>query len=196
MTLYDAHGRPTAYSDDGVSIYLFTGRPVAYIVGNAVFAFSGKHLGWWQNGWLRDPAGAISFFSESATGAGLVKPVTGVTPVKAVKAVEPVKGVRQVLQVPEVPRGLCLTEEYVRSMRLCGELGLTFDLCMRPEELADAAKLVELCPHTRFVLDHCGNASARDPERPLLLDPVGEAPREVPARVVREHRDRRRRRGA
>ena len=75
-----------------------------------------------------------------------------------------IKGVRQVLQVPDAPRGFCLRPEYVRSIRLCGELGLTFDLCMRPEELPDGAKLADLCPHTRFVLDHCGNASARDPK--------------------------------
>ena len=28
---------------------------------------------------------------------------------------------------------------------------------MRPDELADAAKLARACPGTRFILDHCGN---------------------------------------
>jgi len=77
-----------------------------------------------------------------------------------------IKGIRQVLQVPEAARGLCLTPEYVRNIRLCGELGLIFDICIRPEELADAVKLVDLCPHTRFVLDHCGNGSAQNPDQP------------------------------
>jgi predicted TIM-barrel fold metal-dependent hydrolase len=75
-----------------------------------------------------------------------------------------IKGVRQVLQVPGAPRGLCLTAPFVKSIRLCGELGKTFDLCMRPEEILDGAKLADLCPHTQFVLDHCGNASARNPK--------------------------------
>jgi predicted TIM-barrel fold metal-dependent hydrolase len=74
-----------------------------------------------------------------------------------------IKGVRQVLQVPDAKPGLCLTPEYVKSIRLCGELGLRFDLCMRPAELSDGAKLADLCPHTQFVLDHCGNAQAGDP---------------------------------
>jgi L-fuconolactonase len=30
---------------------------------------------------------------------------------------------------------------------------------MRPGELRDGAKLAEACPGTRFILDHCGNAS-------------------------------------
>ena len=76
-----------------------------------------------------------------------------------------VKGVRQVLQVPDAKPGLCLTDAYVRAMRLCGTLGKTFDLCMRPAELADGAKLAALCPDTRFVLDHCGNGAARNPSQ-------------------------------
>ena len=68
-----------------------------------------------------------------------------------------VKGVRQVLHVPETPSGYCLKEEFVRGVRLLGEQGMSFDLCMRPTDLVDGAKLVAQCPGTRFVLDHCGN---------------------------------------
>ena len=81
------------------------------------------------------------------------------------KGSKTIKGIRQVLQVPEAKRGLCLTDSYVKSIQLLGELGLTFDICIRPEELSDAAKLVDKCPHTRFILDHCGNASARNPHQ-------------------------------
>jgi predicted TIM-barrel fold metal-dependent hydrolase len=70
-----------------------------------------------------------------------------------------IKGVRQVLHVPSAKRGACLEKPFVASIRLLGELGLSFDLCMRPADLADALKLVEACPETRFILDHCGNQS-------------------------------------
>lgn len=66
-------------------------------------------------------------------------------------------GVRQVLHVPETPRGLCLTPAYVQGIRLLGQLGLCFDICMRPSELGDAVELARRCPNTRFVIDHCGN---------------------------------------
>ena len=66
-------------------------------------------------------------------------------------------GVRQVLHVPETAPGFCLTPQYVQSIRLLGELGLSFDICLRPRELGDAVKLAAQCPDTRFVVDHCGN---------------------------------------
>lgn len=68
-----------------------------------------------------------------------------------------VKGVRQVLHNPEHAAKKCLGDAYVRGVQLLGERGLSFDLCMRPGELGDGAKLSELCPDTRFVVDHCGN---------------------------------------
>lgn len=72
-----------------------------------------------------------------------------------------VKGVRQVLHVPSAPRGTCLGEAFVTGVRLLGEAGLRFDLCLRPAELADAADLADRCPDTLLVLDHCGNADPR-----------------------------------
>lgn len=68
-----------------------------------------------------------------------------------------IKGVRQVLHNADAPRGLCLQPQFVKSMQLLGELDLSFDLCMRSGEVVDAVKLVDQCPKTRFILDHCGN---------------------------------------
>jgi L-fuconolactonase len=72
-----------------------------------------------------------------------------------------VRGVRQVLHNPGNPAGVCLAEAFVRGVRLLGDNGLMFDLCMRPGELRDGIRLSELCPDTRFVLDHCGNADVK-----------------------------------
>lgn len=72
-----------------------------------------------------------------------------------------IKGVRQVLHVPSTPQGFCLSPQFVASMHVLGEVGMSYDLCMRPTELADGAKLAKLCPETRFVVDHCGNADPR-----------------------------------
>lgn len=69
-----------------------------------------------------------------------------------------IQGVRQVLHAPEAKAGLCLEPQFVKSVQLLGELGKSFDLCMRPTELSDAVRLVHQCPQTRFIVDHCGNA--------------------------------------
>jgi predicted TIM-barrel fold metal-dependent hydrolase len=76
-----------------------------------------------------------------------------------------VKGVRQVLHGPGTPAGYCLDKAFIQGIRLLGELGMSFDLCMRPAELPDAAKLVDACPATRFILDHCGNANVQAKDR-------------------------------
>jgi L-fuconolactonase len=69
-----------------------------------------------------------------------------------------VKGVRQVLHVPSAARGACIDSRFVEGMHLLGSMGRCFDLCMRPSELGDAVALVEQCPDTLFIIDHCGNA--------------------------------------
>src|SRR5688572_5179791 len=48
-----------------------------------------------------------------------------------------IKGLRQVLHGDSTPAGYCLQETFVRGIRLLGQLGLSFDLCMRPGELVD-----------------------------------------------------------
>jgi predicted TIM-barrel fold metal-dependent hydrolase len=72
-----------------------------------------------------------------------------------------IKGVRQVLHGPDTRAGYCLQKSFIRSVRLLGEMGMSFDLCMRPGELPDATKLIDECPGTRFILDHCGNAELK-----------------------------------
>jgi len=77
------------------------------------------------------------------------------------------KGVRQVLHGGSTPAGYCLQPQFVKSIQLLGELGLRFDLCMRPGELMDAVKLVDQCPQTKFVVDHCGNMSVTSTDEAL-----------------------------
>jgi predicted TIM-barrel fold metal-dependent hydrolase len=76
-----------------------------------------------------------------------------------------VKGVRQVLHSAETPPGYCLDPKFVRGVRRLGDAGLSFDLCPRPAELRDAARLIDACPGTSFILDHCGNADVRSKDR-------------------------------
>jgi L-fuconolactonase len=72
-----------------------------------------------------------------------------------------IKGLRQVLHGPDTPAGYCLDKRFVEGIRLLGKNGLSFDLCVRPGELGDTGKLIDACPDTSFILDHCGNASVR-----------------------------------
>lgn len=93
------------------------------------------------------------------------------------KGVAEIKGVRQVLHGPQTPAGYCLQDDFKRGVRLLGENGLTFDLCVRPAELRDAAKLIDACPDTAFILDHCGNANVQEKDRSQWQDDLAEVAR-------------------
>ncbi len=78
-----------------------------------------------------------------------------------------VKGVRGAL-----PAERMNDRQVVHNLHLLGDLDLRFDLNVSPPSLAEAVRLVDQCPDTRFVLDHCGNAD------PVAFFPAGRvAPR-------------------
>jgi L-fuconolactonase len=72
-----------------------------------------------------------------------------------------VKGIRHIPRGEEMQQELWSKREFLQGIRLLGELGMSFDLCMPPSQLPAAAKLVDQCPVTRFILDHCGNADPK-----------------------------------
>lgn len=78
-----------------------------------------------------------------------------------------IKGVRQVLHSEATPAGYCLDPKFVDGIKLLGDLNLSYDLCMRPGELLDGVKLVDQCPKTRFIVDHCGNMGVQSKDEAL-----------------------------
>lgn len=65
-----------------------------------------------------------------------------------------VRGVRRVLHV--VPDDVSQGDLFRRNLRRLGQAGLPFDICMLQRQLPLAIDLVDACPDTVFVLDHCG----------------------------------------
>jgi predicted TIM-barrel fold metal-dependent hydrolase len=88
-----------------------------------------------------------------------------------------IKGARQVLHNAGTKAGYCLQENFIKGVQLLGELDRTFDLCVRPAELPDAAKLIDACPDTRFILDHCGNANVQQKDRTQWKKDIAEVAR-------------------
>jgi L-fuconolactonase len=81
-----------------------------------------------------------------------------------------VKGVRMVLHDPDRPKGMCLERQFVENVQLLGQLGLSFDLCLRTAELIDGVRLVDKCPQTRFIVDHCANWDVQSTDAKLRSD--------------------------
>jgi predicted TIM-barrel fold metal-dependent hydrolase len=71
-----------------------------------------------------------------------------------------IKGIRHGLNNPKQLED----DRLIQNLRLLGTLKMSFDLLVLPKLIGQAAKLVEQCGDTRFILDHCGNAD------PLTFD--------------------------
>jgi L-fuconolactonase len=82
-----------------------------------------------------------------------------------------IKGVRRLLQGEPDPQ-FCLRPKFVRGVRLLPEFGLSFDICIKHQQLAPVVELVRQCPEVSFVLDHIAKpeiaAGLLDPWREQL----------------------------
>ena len=65
------------------------------------------------------------------------------------------KGIRRILHM--APDEVSQSEIFRQNIRELGKRRLPFDLCVRPDQIALTLDLIDACPDTRFILDHCGN---------------------------------------
>lgn len=65
-----------------------------------------------------------------------------------------VKGLRRVLHV--MPDDLSRQPLFRENLQRLSKTGLPFDICVLQRQLPIATELVDACPDTVFVLDHCG----------------------------------------
>lgn len=91
-TLYNTEGQAVAYIDydDEQTIYMWGGKPVAYLDGEDIYGFNGKHLGWYQDGILRDHDGNIAGFNKEAANVFLA-----FEPFKAFKQFKPFRSFKE-----------------------------------------------------------------------------------------------------
>lgn len=70
------------------------------------------------------------------------------------RAAAKLKGVRRILHV--VPDEVGQTPLFAKNVAALSEYGLSFDLCVLARQLPIAIRLVDQCPDTKFIIDHCG----------------------------------------
>lgn len=99
VNLFDYNGEAVAYidlDDDDLTIYLWDGTPVAYLVPDDdaynIFGFNGKHLGWYENGIVKNHDGYAVGFKE-----GAVNIYVKYRPNKSPKKVKPYKAFKQLV---------------------------------------------------------------------------------------------------
>ena len=68
-TLFDHDGNAIAYLDydDDNTIFLWNGKPVAYLENdNTIYGFNGKHLGWYEKGIMWNLNGERNGYNKTA----------------------------------------------------------------------------------------------------------------------------------
>ena len=76
-----------------------------------------------------------------------------------------VKGVRRILH--QSPDGLSQTDLFIENLRHLPDYDLSFDLCLRADQLHIGLDHAQKAPDVQFILDHCGNPRIAEGE----LDP-------------------------
>ncbi len=93
ISLYDREGNAFAFIavNDESCVYLWTGKPFGYLLraNNElhIYSFQGKHLGWYDNGIVRDHDGNIAAFSKGTVTNVLLK----LEELKGLKQLKPIK---------------------------------------------------------------------------------------------------------
>jgi 4-fold beta flower protein len=92
FSFFDGSGRASAYleASDGLTFYLWSGEPVAYLVEDSVFGFNGKHLGWYHKGLVYDHDGGV-VVAPAAAFRDSVAPA----PIRSLKHLKPLKGLKE-----------------------------------------------------------------------------------------------------
>lgn len=83
-----------------------------------------------------------------------------------------IKGVRRILH--EAPDDLSQSDLFIENIRHLPDYDLSFDLCLRADQLHLGVALAQRAPDVTFILDHCGNPDIKgaglDPWRASLVE--------------------------
>lgn len=96
LPFFDGKGRASAYvvTEDDLTIYLWSGEPVAYLVRDSgrdfhVYGFNGTHLGWFVAGIVRDHDGNAACAIKGALSNPQLEPL------KSLKSLKPLKSLKE-----------------------------------------------------------------------------------------------------
>ena len=92
VSLFDRDGEAVAYIDveSDATIYLWSGKPCAYLYSEHIYGFNGKHLGWFEQGIIWDHDGNGVGFVK-----GALNKLTSLESLKSLKELKPLKSLRE-----------------------------------------------------------------------------------------------------
>lgn len=92
--LYDRTGRVYAWLHETEKIYGLNGANLAFIADDSVYAWNGTHVGWWQDGHIRDRSGSVALFTADAESLGVARPARSARPAAPARSASPARPAR------------------------------------------------------------------------------------------------------
>ncbi len=94
IALFDADGDAIAYIGKDSTIYLWEGKPVAYLDKDNIYGFNGKHLGWFVHQVVRDHKGCRVGATKNSANI-----ITKIEPIKGIKQIVPIKEIQDLVPI-------------------------------------------------------------------------------------------------
>lgn len=123
-----------------------------------VWVDEGLHLA--EAAWVQDLADADPRLAGIVAHAPLEKGAAVAADLDRLAENRSLRGVRRLIEI-ETDQSFCLEPGFLAGLRLLGERGLPFDVCVKHWGLVFALELARRCPDVRFVLDHIGKPGIR-----------------------------------
>ncbi len=99
---------------------------------------------------------------------------TARTYLEALLQIDPrIKGVRRLIQSESEPE-FQVRPDFLAGLRLLPKSGLSFDICIRHDQLARSIQMVRACPDVSFVLDHLGKPNVKAGQLEPWRDQIAE----------------------
>jgi L-fuconolactonase len=84
-----------------------------------------------------------------------------------------IKGIRRLIQSETDPE-FQVRPGFLEGLRLLPRYGLSFDICIRHDQLARSIQMVRACPDVPFVLDHLGKPNVKAAQLEPWRDQIAE----------------------
>src|SRR3989344_6727061 len=97
-TIYDRFGRPQLILTNTGRVIDFKGKSLVFLVESALYNYSGKHVGWYEGGIVRDLRGQVVGFGDSPHDfPHPILPIRGINPIAAIPQIERIR------PIPNIP---------------------------------------------------------------------------------------------
>jgi hypothetical protein len=93
-TIYDRYGNPRLQVFDNGRLVLFNGQSAGFLYKEHVYDYNGSHRGWYEQGILRDYAGACVGFGEVVKSIHPLLPLKKLKPLPGLTHLEPLRPLR------------------------------------------------------------------------------------------------------